>query len=103
LLIDITLCYVLNYVNLIDYDKTEWEITIMTNKPRVWQLGDKMCRDEIWIAYFNPSTNHIEYFEHSMSGKTIYSIGYANFCLNQYACMYPDLKFWIEPAYRVLS
>lgn len=74
----------------------------MNNKPYQWKIANTKYIDEYWIAYNDGM--HTHYFQQSLSGKHIYTIGYAKFCLIQYqALLSPEYTMWVEPAYRRIS
>jgi|SRR3990167_1933298 len=95
----------------------------MNNTKRYWKLDNytdirqsdgtftpdgtyDLCLDSWWIEVNDPLSGRITH-KVSPSGKTIYSLGYANYCLEYYRSMYGAdygfAKVWIEPCYQVVS
>ena len=84
----------------------------MNNTKRYWKLAN--CDNgnptgtydlllDYWVIEVDSPVHGRVTHEKSISGKTIYSLAYAQYCLKEYQSMYSQSHVWIEPCYQVVS
>ena len=89
----------------------------MNNTKHYWKLDNysapnvpdgtyDLCLDSWWIEVYDNITGR-DTIKVSPSGKPIYSLGYAQYCLDYYKSVYGAeygfAKLWIEPCFEIIS